>query len=458
MVDSTKRGVRQQIKALRQSFFQVDKLPLNDILPEETLKQIAEIAGNYRDKIFSPLDTLRTFLWQVLSDNGSCKEAVANVLLERIRQGQSVNSVSTGPYCKARQRLPLLPIENAVRQTGASLHQKVESSWKWRDYNVVMVDGTTVLMADTEENQLEFPQQRSQKPGLGFPIARIVGLVSLSTGTIIDYAISAYQGKGNGESSLFSQISSALGPGDILLADRYYCTYAIVALMQQQGVPVLFKNHAKKKADFRRGRKLSPKDHLIYWGKPKRKPVWMSETDYEKLPSSLQVREFAVSGEVYVTTLIDHKEYPKKEIAELYRERWKIELDLRTIKTDMKMDMLRCKTPEMVKKEIAVHLLAYNLIRTNIAQAAKQHRVLPRLISFKAAAQLLTATMRQLVHGGKKQLITLCEIVLKAIASTKIGQRKRKAQPRAIKRRPKAYPLLVEPRDVACEKLNLALR
>ena len=341
-----------------------------------------------------------------------------------------------------------------AKQTGLSLHQKAAFSWKWRDHNVVIADGTTVLMADNEQNQVEFPQQSCQKPGLGFPIARIVGLVSLSTGSVIDYAISAYQGKGTGESSLLSQIMHAMKPGDLLLADRYYCTYGIVALMQRQGIPVLFRNHAKKKPDFRTGKKLGSKDHLIEWDKPKRKPVWMSDDEYEKLPSSLQVRELSVNGQVYVTTLIDDKKYHKNEIALLYQERWEIELDLRTIKTDMKMEMLRCKTPEMVKKEINVHFLAYNLIRTNIAQSAIRHNTLPRSISFKAAAQLLDAAMRQAMQGTKKRLIYLCETVLKSIASTKIGLRKRKAQPRAIKRRPKAYPLLMEPRKLVCERLN----
>jgi hypothetical protein len=357
--------------------------------------------------------------------------------------------VNTGPYCKARQRLPLSPIDSATKKTGRSLHQNTESAWKWRGYNVLMVDGTTMLMADTEENQSEFPQQSQQKPGLGFPIVRLVGLVSLSVGSLIDYAISAYQGKGSGESSLLSLIIGSIGNDDLLLADRYYCTYAIVALMQRQGSPVVFKNHARKTSDFRRGKKLGAKDHLIYWKKPKRKPVWMSVTDYEQLPSSLQVRELSVKGVVYVTTLLDAKRFHKKEVASLYQSRWKIELDIRTIKTDMGMEMLRCKTPEMIKKEIAVHLLAYNLIRTNIAQAAKQYNQLPRSLSFKAAAQLLSAAMRSV----KKQSTAFYTSILKAIASTKIGQRKRRPQPRATKRRPKAYPLLMEPRNMACQKL-----
>lgn len=410
-------------------------------------------AGNYRDKIFSPLNTLNAFLWQVLSDNGSCKEAVANVLVERIEQGLTANSVNTGPYCKARQRLPLPLIDGAVKKTGTSLHQKAASAWKWRDYNVLMVDGTTMLMADSEENQHEFPQQNQQKPGLGFPIIRLVGLVSLSVGSVIDYTLSAYQGKGSGESSLFSLIMNTINPGDLLLADRYYCTYAIVALMQCQGAPVVFRNHARKTADFRRGKKLGAKDHLIDWKKPKRKPIWMSHADYQQLPPFLQVRELSVKGVVYVTTLIDAKDFHKREIAIVYQMGWKIELDIRTIKTDMGMEMLRCKTPERVKKEIAVHLLAYNLIRTTIAQAATQYNEMPRSISIKAAIQLLSAAKRQMTAMTKIRLTDFCSVILQTIVSTKIGQRKRPPQPRAVKRRPKAYPLLMLPRKIACRML-----
>jgi len=450
VINSTKWTVRKQIQKIKQSFFQVNGLPLNDILTDDMLKRIAEEGGNYRDKVFTPLNTLKTFLWQVLSENGSCKEAVANVLVERIEQGLPPNSVNTGPYCKARRRLPVSPIVSAVKETGDALHQQTKPEWKWRDYNVLMVDGTTMLMADTEENQKEFPQQSVQKPGLGFPIVRLVGLISLSVGSLKNYAISAYQGKGSGESSLFSLLIETIIEGDLLLADRYYCTYAIVALMQHQDAPVVFRNHAKKITDFRRGKKLGPKDHLIHWAKPKRKPTWMSEADYEKLPTSLQVREFAVNGIVYVTTLSDASCFHKKEIASLYQKRWKIELDIRTIKTDMGMEMLRCKTPEMVKKEIAVYLLAYNLIRTTIAQAAKRHNKLPRSLSVKAAIQLLSAARQQV---RKQPSITFTAMILKAIASTMIGQRKRKPQPRAVKRRPKAYPLLMESREIACSKL-----
>ena len=248
-----------------------------------------------------------------------------------------------------------------------------------------MVDGSTVIMPDTPDNQQAFPQQSNQKPGLGFPIARMVALISLNVGTVLDYAIGPYQGKGAGETSLFSLMLGTLNQGHLLLADRYYCTYAIVACLLNAKVPVLFRNHANKKPDFRRGIKSGPKDHLIDWHKPPRKPVWMSSEDYAALPEVIRVREFATMGVVYVTTLMDHECYPKRELADLYQQRWKIELDLRSIKTHMGMEMLRCQSNEMIKKEIAVYLLAYNLIRTSLAQAACLHDKNPRELSFKAA-------------------------------------------------------------------------
>jgi hypothetical protein len=221
---------------------------------------------------------------------------------------------------------------------------------------------------------------------VGFPIARAVALISLAAGTVMAYSLGPYQGKGTGETSLLCPLLSHLSAGDLLLADRYYCTFAIIAMLQACQIPVLFQLHANKKTYFSQGVQLGTKDHLIEWKKPPRKPVWMPDADYALLPETITVREFSTGGIVCVTTLLDCKRFHKQEIALLYKERWKIELDFRSIKTHMRMDMLRCKSPDMVKKEIAVHLLAYNLIRGNLAQAASLHQKAPRQLSFKSAA------------------------------------------------------------------------
>ncbi len=312
-----------------------------------------------------------------------------------------------------------------------------------------------MLMPDTPENQTVYPQQSDQKPGLGFPITRIVGLISLSVGSVVSYSMGPYQGKGSGETSLFGRIINQIAKHDLLLADRYYCTWAIIALMMHQGSHILVQNHAQRKPDFRQGKKLGTKDHLIEWKKPKRKPNWIATRDYEALPDKIMFREFSVKGRVYVTTLVNEKKYHKKELAEFYTQRWLIELDFRSLKTHMKMDMLRCKSPDMVKKEIAVYLLAYNFIRASIARASKVKNQVPRQISFMTTVQVFNEGILQLIVLSGKVLKYAIDGILSAIASIPIGQQKRKAQPRAIKRRPKAYPLLTQPRKQACEAINL---
>ena len=344
-------------------------------------------------------------------------------------------------------------MSQAVATTGSRLHQQSPLAWLWHGLNVVLADGTTVLMPDTPKNQAVFPQQSKQKPGLGFPIARLLALISLTTGTIIDYRLGAYQGKGTGETSLFSQMLNSLLTGDLLLADRYYCTFAIIAILQAKGIPVLFPLHANKKADFRQGSKLAAKDHLVEWQKPKRKPVWMTAWEYAGLPELIMVREVKVKGIVYVTTLLNAKQFNKQELANLYKERWKIELDFLAIKTHMGMELLRCKTPEMVQKEIAVHLLAYNIIRGNLAKAAVMHNKIPRQLSFRSAVQLACQAAKRLIVLTGKLLTHILLALLKAMASTSIGLQKRKNQPRAIKRRPKPFPLLTVPRHEACLSL-----
>jgi len=439
-------SLRRQIRHFKNAFFQFADIPFKNLLPADLINRIST-SGDPHEDVFSPLITLKAFLFQVLSASGACKEAVTHVLAERLFSGLEANSMSTGPYCKARFRLLLPQLKEAVMVTGEKLHRHIPDAWTWKGYHVVLADGATMLMPDTDENQQAYPQQSTQKPGLGFPIVRMVGLLSLATGACLNYALGPYQGKGNGESSLFSTLLDTIGENDLLIADRYYSTYAIIALMLEKRAPVLFRLHANKTVDFRVGQRLGTKDHLVQYKKPKRKPVWMSEQAFADLPDALTVREFAVNGTVYVTTLLAAKTYPKKELADLYHQRWKIELDFRTIKTHMGMEMLRCKTPEMVRKEIAVHYLAYNLIRANLARAAITCDKHPRLLSFMAAVQLMRSTASLCMQKTSKALKELLAPLLNAIAYTAVGKGKRKNQPRVIKRRPKSYPLMKKPRD-----------
>jgi len=450
MTHIIKYSVRQQIQSFKKSVMQLSDLPFSDILRTECLQKIITSSSFKRNRIFTPLVTLKTFISQILSADGSCRQAVSQVFSERIIQGEKANSIGTSSYCKAREKLSLESLEQAAKEPGKRLHHQADPSWRWKGHNTLIVDGTTVLMADTESNQLTFPQQSNQKPGLGFPIARIVGLISLSTGAVISYAKGSYQGKGSGETSLLSALFDDIPANDLLLSDRYYCTWAIIALLIKQQSHILVKNHAQRKPNFSEGKK----DHIITWEKLKKKPVWMSDAEYQALPEEIRIREFSVGGIVYVTTLLDDKKYPKKELATLYKERWSIELDFRSIKTNMGMEMLRCKTAEMVKKEIAIYFLSYNLVRANIARSAVMNKKIPRQISFMMAIQIFNEIKVQLTFHTGGILKHIIRSSLEAMTSIVIGKQKRKNQPRAIKRRPKAYPLLTMPRAEACEAIN----
>ena len=264
----------------------------------------------------------------------------------------------------------------------------------------------------------------------------------------------AYEGKGSGETSLFATLFDDIAANDLLLADRYYCTWAITALLIKQGSHILVQNHAQRKPDFAEGEQLGAKDHIMHWKKPIKRPVWMTEDKYQVLPKEIGIREFAVGGIVYVTTLLDGKAYHKNELAKLYKERWKIELDFRSIKTNMKMEMLRCKSADRVRKEIAVYFLSYNLIRANIARSAVINKKIPRQVSYMTAVQLYNEIKVQLTSHTGGILKHIIRSTLDAMVSIDIGKQKRKNQPRVIKRRPKAYPLLTKPRKEACEAIN----
>ena len=258
----------------------------------------------------------------------------------------------------------------------------------------------TVTMPDTPENQRAYPQLYNQKPGLGFPIARIRVITSLACGAIINLGFCRYAGKGQGEVSLLRRMWEVLCPGDVLLADRLLCNWAGIVMLRQRGLELVSRlNKANRKADFRKGRRLGKEDHLVRW----RKPTSIRSVDrktYQSLPEDLTIRETRIRVEqpgfrskaiVVVTTLLDPEQTTTEDLALLYRARWNNELDLRSIKSTMHMDVLRCKTPELVRKEVWTHILACNLIRTVMAQAALQHDIEPRTISFKGALQTLEA-------------------------------------------------------------------
>lgn len=468
MVASHHGRFRQQVRFLRRQFLQDGDLPFADVLSEPLVtRSLTASRVIWNDSIYPPLVTLWVFLGQVLNADHSCRAAVARLITHR--QGQSGCSPETGAYCQARKRLPEKFFSDVARGTGQALDDQAASDWLWKDRRVYLFDGSTVSMPDTPENQTAYPQHDSQKPGLGFPLARIAAIFSLSCGAIIDLGICRYAGKGQGELSVFRQLMKFFQPGDVVLTDRLYCTWRELLTLQQRGVDSVSPLQVNRKADFRKGTRLGKGDHIVRWPKPS--PIRSLDLPaYRALPRFLTVREcritiqqpgFRSKSIVVVTTLLDPDEYPKEEIGELYRARWNAELDLRSIKTTMQMDILRCKTPELVRKEIWTHLLAYNLLRTMMAQAASEHGIQPRTISFKGTLQLLDEFQRLIdyqEHRGGAFGRNLYQQLLHCIASHRVADRPDRFEPRLLKRRPKHFAFLRKPRNVIKSKMTNGLR
>jgi hypothetical protein len=430
-------------------------LSLTKIFGSDKCQLIISECREFRERTYTPLKTLFIFIKQVLNPDKSCKNAVAEVVAELLLGREKEISINTGPYCKARKRLPTVTVKELVKEVGRSSAKKASASWKAYGRELKVVDGSTVIMPDTKENQALFPQQSVQKKGLGFPIARIVIVMSLTVGTVIDYAIDAFKGKGTGESTLLRRIFDSIEPEDILLGDSIYPSFFLVSDVIFKNADGLFGGQARRNYDFRKGEQLGKKDHIMDWKKPQR-PEWMDKETYDAYPDTIRVREFKVDGRVYITTLLDNKKYHKKELARLYDLRWQVEINLKNIKETMSMDMLSCKTPEMVIKEIGIHFLAYNFIRIIMAEACFEHDAIPIQISFKGSVQLLNKFMPYFIRSSREKNKLLYEGLLKKIVTNRIGNRPGRVEPRAVKRRKKAFDTLNRPRNI--EKAMLMRR
>jgi hypothetical protein len=453
----------RQIETLRAQFAQADALPLADVLTAERLEQaLREEGARWREAVYTPALTLWAFLSQVLSPDGSCRAAVARVLAWLVSRGEPPCSPKTGPYCKARQRLPESLLSRLARETGQDLHRRSRAEWLWKGRRVKVADGATVSMPDTAANQAAYPQSPSQRPGLGFPLARVVVVFCLACGAALDAALGRYQGKQAGENSLLRTLAGVLGPGDVLLADRYFGGWFDIALWQSRRVDVVVRLHQRRHCDLRRGRRLGPGEHAVAWPKPQR-PDWLDEAAYEGLPEGLELREvrvrvpqagFRTKALVVVTTLLDAAAYTAADLADLYRLRWQAELDLRSLKVALGMDVLRCKSPAMVRKEVWARLLVYNLIRGVMAQAAQEYGGDPRQLSFKGALQALSAFAERLLDAGGDKAEELYGWLLLTVGAHQVGDRPDRVEPRARKRRPKEYPLLTKTRGEARKELG----
>ena len=437
-------------------------LPFADILSAERIQRVFQkhdgLFGAHG--VYSTAMMVWAFLSQVLRDGkeASCQAAVARVVSYCELTGLDSPTQDTGDYCRARGKLSAAALRDLSGEVAGDLEAATVPTWLWKNkYHAKLVDGFTFTMPDTRENQARYPQAKSQKPGIGLPIARAAAILSLATAGVVDLAVAPYQGKETGESALLRSLLGSLRPGEIAVMDRYYCSFMMIALLLAQGTQTCARKHHLRHSDFRRGRRLGKYDHLLVWTRPQR-PTWMDEETYAQIPETLELRELrfhiVVPGRRtqtidIITTLVDAEEYTAADIAELYGFRWNVELDIRNIKSNLNLGHVRCKSPEMVHRELWTTILGYNLIRTTAAGAALLHRKKPRQISFTSTCQYVLASWMPLSNRSvtPSQLDSYLRTLLEQIANCEVGNRPGRLEPRVLKRRRHGYKLMLKPRD-----------
>lgn len=457
------RGFRD----LARCFLSQPGLPFASLLSADRIERVFAKHDNFFGvgQIYSTALVVWAFLGQTLRDGkeASCQAAVARVIAYQQMHGAAVPTSDTGDYCHARRKLSQAALRDLSGEVTAELEHAARPPWLWKGRHAKLVDGFTFTMPDTAENQAAYPSPRTQKPGVGLPIARAATILSLATACAMDLAVGPYSGKETGETALLRALLQSFCEGDIAVMDRYYCSFMMIALLLQRKVQVCARMHQRRHVDFRRGRRLGPHDHLVVWHKPER-PAWMDQATYETLPATLELREirFQVSQPGHrtksltvATTLTDPEQYSKQDLARLYGFRWNVELDIRSIKQTLNLAHVRCKSPEMVRKELWMSILAYNLVRTTAAAAAVLHDKQPRQISFTGTCQYVLSVWQifSCVQLPARQLDDNCRLLLQHISACEVADRPGRIEPRVLKRRRHGYKLMQQPRAILRAKL-----
>jgi hypothetical protein len=458
IIDADRSGTSNRFDAVAEPFLQQPGLPFAEVLSASAIERAFADNGALfaQEDVFSTQIVLWAFLAQVLKGGkgGACAAAVADIATYLQQTGGDVPSGDTGDYCRARAKLDLAALRDLAVGSARQLEQAAEASWLWHGLHARLVDGFTFTMPDTPDNQRLFPQQKNQRPGAGFPIARACGVLSLATAAITDLNFGPYEGKETGESALLRGILESIEPQDVVVLDRCFCSFLLLAMLRLRGIHFCARLHQRRATDFTRGQRLGDDDHLVTWTRPKR-PPWMPEELYQQIPQTMTLRElrFRVSEPgrrteelTVVTSLIDPAAYPKEDIAQLYGYRWNAELDIRDIKQTLGLDHVRCKSPDMVARELWVTLLAYNLIRKLIATAAAVHGKQPRQLGFTLACQTVLSSWMLLATGLCRNATQLWRLALERIAANQVANRPGRIEPRVIKRSRDHYPLMHDPR------------
>lgn len=407
-----------------------------------------------RQRLFSPLMTFWAFLAQVLSPNSACRDAVRKAQAWWALRHQIEISADTSAYCQARARLPDTILQRIHRHVCERMEANVPTASLWRGRPVKLVDGTGLSMPDTAGNQAAYPQSLSQKPGCGFPLIKLVGIFSLASGGLLHFSLGTQYIH---DSQLFVKLWPYLLKGDVVLGDRGFCSFLAIGSLLAKGVDSVMRLHQNRLVDFRRGKRLAKDDQLVVWP---RSPQRRTEHHPEKLAalpptltlrqirSHVQIKGFRSRTIILVTTLLDPIAYPADAIRQLYFQRWSVELHFREIKTLLALDVLRCLSPGMIEKELLVHVIAYNLVRSVMQTAAVRHQVDLERLSFKGALDTLNhfADALHAAHGKPRRQTQLLDAMFELIAQDRLPFRPGRSEPRAKKRRPNAYPFLTKPR------------
>lgn len=446
---------------LKQRFQHSLALPFEQVLSEAVIQKVLEEQGmSYRNSLYMPIVVIWAWVSQVLDEDESLSNAVSRVLAWLAVAGETLPSTDTGGYSKARKRLPFKVLASLLERSALALATQVKPEQRWCGRRVKAYDGTSVLMSDTTANQKEYPQHSNQKTGCGFPLAKLVVWFCGTTGAILEVAIAPFN---TSEWQLARRLYAKLQSEDVVVADSAYGTYNDLALILASGADAVFRKHHARKCDFRRGKKLGIGDHVVQWQRPEQCPQSMSLTAFEALPTSIEVREvhlliqqpgFRPSEIILVTTLGDLKRYRKAQLAELYQLRWlATEVNFRHLKTTLQMEMVAVKTPEMVQKDIWVHLLTYNLLRTLMWQSAQQKQVSPLRLSLQGTRQQFNQFRPYLAQAKPQQRCWLYAALLEVIVDQLVPLRPNRKEPRVTKRRPKSFPRMQQPRSVLKAKL-----
>jgi hypothetical protein len=443
------------LEDVRARFARDHGLPFADSLSEQNiLTALNEHGIKYRDRVFTPVTTIWGFLSQVLNDDHSCSDAVSRIIAHRAANGLGSCSPNTASYCNARGRVVTGVLRTLARRTAEELQAAAGEQWKWNGRNVFIADGSHVSMPDTPENRASYPQPPTQKAGIGFPLARVAVLLSLATGACHDLATAPYKGKGTGETTLLREMYDALKPGDVVLADALFDNYFLVCELREREIDLVARVKYRRAGSQKLQR--GPDGDVLVWQRPN-KPHGMRGEQYRRYPKSLVMREVSVDARdknnrakqlKVITTILDAS-VDGQQIGNSYERRWSGEIDIRSIKSTMQMDVLRCKTPEMVHKEIWAHLLAYNLLRAVMAVAAAESGIEPRQVSFKGAKQAVTAFAPKIEAARPKDRPGLIDELLAVVAYRRVGDRPGRWEPRARKRRPKPAARLTQTRAIA---------